>query len=106
MAIEEADAVLFMVDAREGLRATDQALATHLRQRNKDFHLVVNKIDGLNEDIASSDFYTLGVESMFSIAASQGRGVRSMIDSVLEAFPPAPVEEEVEDHLVEGKGIL
>ena len=86
-AIEEADAVLFMVDAREGLNATDQALAKHLRQRNKAFHLVVNKIDGLNEDIAIGDFYALGVDSMHAIAASHGRGVRSMIDTVLEDFP-------------------
>ena len=91
-AIEEADAVLFMVDAREGLNATDQAIARNLRQRNKAFHLVVNKIDGLNEDIAISDFYALGVDSIHAIAASHGRGVRSMIDAVLEDFP-----EETED---------
>jgi GTP-binding protein len=88
-AIEEADAVLFMVDAREGLNATDEALATHLRQRNKAFHLVVNKIDGLNEDVATGDFYSLGVQSMYAIAASHGRGVRSMIDQVLATFPDA-----------------
>lgn len=87
IAIEEADAVLFMVDAREGLNAADQALAKHLRQRNKAFHLVVNKIDGLDEDVALSDFYTLGVESVFAIAASHGRGVRSMIEQVLASFP-------------------
>ncbi len=88
-AIEEADAVLFMVDAREGLNATDEALATHLRQRNKAFHLVVNKIDGLNDDVATGDFYSLGVQSMYAIAASHGRGVRSMIDQVLATFPDA-----------------
>lgn len=87
VAIEEADAVLFMVDAREGLNAADQSLARHLRQRNKSFHLVVNKTDGLDADVAVSDFYTLGVESMFAIAASHGRGVRAMIDQVLQAFP-------------------
>ena len=87
VAIEEADAVLFMVDAREGLNAADQALAKHLRQRNKAFHLVVNKIDGLDEDVALSDFYTLGVESVFAIAASHGRGVRSMIEQLLAGFP-------------------
>lgn len=85
-AIEEADAVLFMVDAREGLNATDEALATHLRQRNKDFHVIVNKVDGLNEDIAVSDFYALGVESLYAIAASHGRGVRKMIDDILLPF--------------------
>ena len=96
-AIEEADAVLFMVDAREGLNATDEALARHLRQRNKSFHLVINKIDGLNEELATSDFYALGIESMFTIAASHGRGVRAMIDSVLEAFPASEALEGRED---------
>jgi GTP-binding protein len=95
-AIEEADAVLFMVDAREGLNATDEALARHLRQRNKSFHLVVNKIDGLNEDVATGEFYSLGVQSMYAIAASHGRGVRSMIDHVLATFPDAQEQRERE----------
>ncbi|MEZ5568581.1 MAG: ribosome biogenesis GTPase Der [Halioglobus sp.] len=88
-AIEEADVVLLLVDAREGLNATDELLARQLRQRNKPFHLVVNKIDGLSTDVAASEFYALGVESMHAIAASQGRGVRQMIDSVLAPFPAA-----------------
>ncbi len=91
-AIEEADAVLFMVDAREGLHAADEALARHLRQRNKSFHLVVNKVDGLHAELAASEFYALGVESMFAIAASHGRGVRAMIESVLAQFPPEEKE--------------
>lgn len=86
-AIEEADAVLMIVDAREGLNPGDQALARHLRQRNKTFYLVVNKIDGLDEQVAASDFYALGVESLYAVAASHGRGVRSMIESVLASFP-------------------
>ena len=93
-AIEEADVVLFMVDAREGLNAIDQSVARHLRQRNKAFCLVVNKIDGVNEEIATSDFYSLGVESLYAIAASHGRGVRAMIDQVLEAFPEEPPGDE------------
>ncbi|MEQ9394665.1 ribosome biogenesis GTPase Der [Haliea sp.] len=87
LAIEEADAVLFLVDAREGLNAADEALARHLRQRNKSFHVVVNKIDGLNEDLALGDFYALGVDHLFAVAASHGRGVRQMIDDVLATFP-------------------
>jgi len=86
-AIEEADAVLMLVDARAGLNPADVSLARHLRQRNKAFHVVVNKIDGVNEDIASSDFYALGIESMYAIAASHGRGVKAMIDDLLLAFP-------------------
>jgi len=92
LAIEEADAVLFMVDGREGLNSIDEALAKHLRQRNKAFHLIVNKIDGINEEVAVSDFYSLGVESMHAIAATHGRGVRSMIDKVLASFPEDEAE--------------
>lgn len=86
-AIEEADAVLLMVDAREGLNATDASLAQELRRRNKSFHLVVNKIDGLDEDVVTGDFYSLGVDRLHPIAASHGRGVRKMIEAVLDQFP-------------------
>tara|TARA_R110002049_G_scaffold21045_9_gene77383 strand:- start:75 stop:1490 length:1416 start_codon:yes stop_codon:yes gene_type:complete len=92
-AIEEADVVLFIVDGREGLNATDEALASRLRQQNKAFHVVVNKIDGLNEDVATGDFYSLGVDSMFAIAASHGRGVSNMIEQVLAHFSE-PVDEQ------------
>ncbi|TDG14893.1 ribosome biogenesis GTPase Der [Seongchinamella unica] len=97
MAIEEADAVLFLVDAREGLNAADEALARHLRQRNKSFHLVVNKTDGIDADVAVADFYALGVESMFAIAASHGRGVRSMISEVMAKFPKPPEAGEADE---------
>lgn len=95
-AIEEADAVLMIVDAREGLHPGDEALARHLRQRNKPFHLVVNKVDGLNEDMASNDFYALGIESMHSIAASHGRGVKAMIERVLAVFEEEETPEQRE----------
>ena len=95
-AIEESDVVLFMVDGREGLNAVDQALAVKLRQGNRAFHLVVNKIDGLNEDIATSDFYALGIDTMFAIAASHGRGVSSMIEKVLAGFVDLEAERERE----------
>lgn len=89
-AIDEADLVLLMVDAREGLNTTDQLLAQQLRRANKAFHLVVNKIDGLSADVATGEFYALGGESLHAIAASQGRGVRQMLDSVLARFPEEP----------------
>jgi GTP-binding protein len=91
-AIDEADVVLLIVDAREGLNATDEMLASQLRQRNKQFVVVANKIDGLNEEVATSDFYALGVDTLHAIAASHGRGVSRMIETVLQAFP-----EEAED---------
>ena len=85
-AIEEADAVLLMVDARSGLTAGDEELVAQLRRRNKPFHLVVNKIDGTNEDVVLSDFASLGIDPLYAIAASHGRGVRPMLDEILANF--------------------
>ena len=83
VAISEADVVLLLVDGRAGLHPGDEALVTHLRTEGKPFHLVVNKIDGVGEDIAASDFYQLGVDQLHTIAASQNRGVRKLIATVL-----------------------
>ncbi len=88
-AIDEADVVLLIVDAREGLNATDEMLASQLRRRDKHFAVVVNKIDGLNEDLAATDFHALGVEALYAIAAAHGRGVSRMIEQVLSVFPEA-----------------
>jgi len=89
VAIEEADVVLLLVDGREGLHPGDEALVTYLRQRSKPFHLVVNKIDGVGEDIAASDFYQLGCPQLHAIAASHNRGVQKLISGVLDDLPPA-----------------
>ena len=95
-AIDEADIVLLMVDGREGLHSGDSALVQFLRQRDKPFHLVVNKIDGVGEDVAASDFYQLGVVDLHTIAASHNRGVRRLIESVLEPIAPEPETEDLE----------
>ena len=73
-AIEEADRVLLLVDARAGLAAGDEQLVRELRRRGKPFDLVVNKVDGLDPELAASDFYRLGLEHFYRIAASHGRG--------------------------------
>lgn len=83
-AVVEADIVLFLVDARAGLTASDELLAKQLRQSGKTIHLVVNKIDGLNPDEVLPDFYSLGFESVMPIAAAHGRGVNRMITDTLE----------------------
>ena len=94
-AIAEADAVCFMVDARAGLTPADEQLAKYLRQQGTNYHLVVNKIDGVNEDVAMADFYSLGVETLHPLAASHGRGVKNLIEHVLAEFPlPEAIAEE------------
>ncbi len=83
-AIEEADIVLFLVDARAGTMPADHAIAKHLRCREKATFLVANKIDGIDADSAISDFYSLGLGDIHPIAASHGRGVNVLIETVLD----------------------
>ncbi|MBL6697152.1 MAG: ribosome biogenesis GTPase Der [Proteobacteria bacterium] len=98
-AIEEADVVLLLVDGREGLHPGDEALVGYLRSQGKPFHLVVNKIDGVGEDIASSDFYRLGVDQLHPIAASHNRGVQKLIAAVLAPWSEAgEPETDAENH--------
>ncbi|EES5602929.1 TPA: ribosome biogenesis GTPase Der [Escherichia coli] len=99
LAIEEADVVLFMVDARAGLMPADEAIAKHLRSREKPIFLVANKTDGLDPDQAVVDFYSLGLGEIYPIAASHGRGVLSLLEHVLLPWMEdlAPQEEVDED---------
>ena len=80
-AIEEADVVLFLVDARDGVTVGDQAIATHLRKQKKKVYLVANKIDGIDADSAMADFYSLALGNLYGIAAAHGRGVEHLLDS-------------------------
>ena len=99
LAIEEADVVLFMVDARAGLMPADEAIAKHMRSREKPTLLVANKTDGLDPDQAVVDFYALGLGEIYPIAASHGRGVLSLLEHVLLPWMEdlAPQEEVDED---------
>lgn len=93
LAIEEADLVMLLVDARAGLTNGDQFIVDHLRRRQKPVLLVVNKVDGLDQEQAMAEFYSLGLEQVHPIAASQGRGVSKLMDVALEGFP-SPEEPE------------
>ncbi|GAB1437712.1 ribosome biogenesis GTPase Der [Providencia sp.] len=94
-AIEEADIVLFMVDARAGLMPADEGIAKHLRSRKKKTYLVANKTDGIDVNTAVGDFYSLGLGEIHPIAASHGRGVTQLIEQSLKPFIDVE-EEEVE----------
>lgn len=86
-AIEEADAVLFLVDARAGLSASDQMIAELLRRRNKHCFLVINKIDNLDASAAQAEFSLLGMGEALLIAGAHGRGINQMLEAVLGDFP-------------------
>lgn len=97
LAIEEADAVLFMVDARAGLMVADQAIAEHLRKQHKKVFLVANKTDGLDGDVAVAEFYALALGDIYQIAASQGRGTNILIEEALAHVEVANPEEEEDE---------
>jgi len=87
IALREADAIVLLVDAREGLTGADQTVARSLRRYGKPVFLAVNKTDGLDPDQAGAEFHSLGITPLFFIAATHGRGVRSMIQQVLDQVP-------------------
>ena len=87
VAIEEADVLLFIVDARDGLTPGDEAIAQNLRRTGKPLRLVVNKVDGLDYDSVAGDFHGLGLGEPAPIAAAHGRGVNRLIDGLLDDLP-------------------
>ncbi len=100
-AMAEADILLFMVDARAGLTPADELIVNELRKSEKQTLLLVNKIDGLDADIALGDFYKLGMEQVHGIAASHGRGVNKLLQAILNDLP----EVDAESAAIETRGI-
>ncbi len=96
-AIDEADIVLFLVDARAGLVPADIGIAKYLRVHNKKTVVVVNKTDGIDADSYSGDFFALGFDEMAQIAASQGRGVNALLEKVLAPYLVEITEQNEED---------
>ena len=83
LAVEEANIILFMTDAHDGLTPMDSEIAKRLRNTGKTIILVVNKIDGLHAEVVTAEFFALGLGEPQPIAASQGRGVTALIQSAL-----------------------
>jgi GTPase len=87
IALEEADIVFFMVDAREGFSASDKVIADTLRKLAKPVVLVTNKVDGIDAGTAMNDFYSLGLGEPMACSASHGRGIPELLERVNELLP-------------------
>mgnify|MGYP006273777069 FL=1 len=87
-ALEEADRVVFLVDAREGLTAADENVAALVRRRDVPVTLAVNKGEGLASDVAASEFHALGLGELVVISAAHGDRITGMMDGVLAGFEP------------------
>ncbi len=91
-AVAEADSVVLLADAREGLTAQDRHIAEELRRMGRRVFVAVNKSEGMNPDIATADFHELGLGMPHAISAAHGEGVHELVDAALAGFP---VEEEI-----------
>lgn len=88
IAIDEADLVLFIVDARSGRSTYDDEIADYLRRRGVEIMLVVNKTDGVSE-FSTYEFDELGFGRPLPISASHGRGIGTLKEAILDRLPPA-----------------
>ena len=92
-AIDEADLVVLVVDARAGLMPDDSSIAGALRRQGKKVLVAANKVEGRDDGLA--EFSRLGFDNMFAISAEHGQGVGDLLDAALEGLPRVePVEEE------------
>lgn len=101
-AIEEADAVLFMVDGVDGLRTYDETMAGDIRRLKKPVYVVVNKAESMNKAVAAAEFHSLGLGEPYAISAANGEGVLGFINGIMEEFPN---DEEASDQDAEETGI-
>lgn len=97
-ALREADRLLFIVDAKDGLTAADQAIAARMRREySGKVTLLVNKVDRSDAAVACGEFFELGLGEPVAITATQGRGVETMIQKLLNEFPEAEKSEQAKD---------
>lgn len=96
-AIAEADALLFMVDARNGLTPHDEQIASRLRRAGRPTFLVVNKAEGMNRAVVSAEFHALSLGDPLCISSAHGDNVHALMELVLESFPVDEEDDETEE---------
>ncbi len=100
LAIEEADAIIFMVDVEAGVTGMDEDVATLLRKVKKPVFLVVNKVDNGKREEDAVEFYSLGLGNYFTIASINGSGTGDLLDALVKALPEKETIEENEEDVL------
>lgn len=95
IAVDSADAILYVVDGKTGLTTDDSLVCGFLRKSGLPVVLAVNKVDNVVDD-ASYEFYALGFGEPHAVSAEQGKGIGDLLDALMEVVPSAPVEEDPE----------
>jgi GTP-binding protein len=102
-AIAEADALIFLVDGRQGLTGADQAIADDLRKAGRPLILAVNKAEGMRHGTVTAEFHELGLGDPIAISSAHGDGVRELVEELLDRILPVDVaEEEVDETIDDG----
>jgi GTPase len=96
-AVEEADRLIFLADARAGLTSQDHFVVRELRRSGKPVTLALNKAEGLDADTVSLDFHSLGLGTPLTISASHGQGCDELMDHVLAGLEAPAQEEDLPD---------
>jgi GTPase len=98
-AVDEADIIWFVVDAREGLTGQDRVIADQLRRTGRPLWLTVNKAEGMNRGVVTAEFHELGIGEPYAISAAHGEGVRELLELALEEFgePETDATHQIED---------
>ncbi|MBU2939752.1 ribosome biogenesis GTPase Der [Lacinutrix sp. C3R15] len=99
LAIDEADAIIFMVDVESGVTGMDEDVAKLLRKVTKPVFLVVNKVDNGKRAEDAVEFYALGLGEYYTVASINGSGTGDLLDALVEALPENEEEEELEEDL-------
>ncbi len=94
LAIDEADSIIFLVDVKAGVNPFDKIIIDMLRQSNKKYFLVVNKVDAEVHVAAASEFYAMGVKTVYDISALSGRHTGDLLDDITKDFPTEDLIEE------------
>lgn len=97
LAVEEADVIVFMVDARSGITAADEEVADLLRKSQKPVVLAANKADNASRRLDAVEFYGLGLGEPITISSIQGTGTGDLLDLIVEALPPEDESDKIED---------
>src|SRR6185436_10962005 len=82
IAVEEANAIVFMVDAATGITELDNSMADMLRRSTKPVFLAVNKVDNNQRMLEASEFYSLGFENIFFLSSISGSGTGEILDAI------------------------
>jgi len=92
LALEEADQVLFMVDAQDGITSGDEMIADLVRKSGRSASVIINKVDGIDPAQAQADFYGLGFAQVHLISAAHRKGINPMLDAVMHEYPEGQSE--------------